>query len=379
MKVELVIPFRYFAAKPEGMPSSPGGFEADSGLRSFQLGLEQAEAGYRAGFDSLNVTEHHYSTSLMSAAPHQLVAALGQRLPDAQFGLYGTDLLLHNPISIAEQYAILDNLVAGRLRFGLLRGTPNEYATYGTNPWESRERFEEAVELVIRVFTEPEPFGWEGRFYRFRNVALVPKPFQRPYPRILLSGNSLASARFAGRMRCDLGISFADPTAAARSVAAYRAGAAEVGWEPVPENILYRHFIVLADSDEEAARIIQNGREPSVRRAEAGMNKQMAALMATVGAALAGAPRGTLSGDARTGTMAQPFVGSPGTVLSRIADVRSQIGMGRIEFAVMGGPRHEDVLRVIELMGRTVILALHEEGVASSAGSRVTQATSRTS
>ena len=74
-------------------------------MRSYEAGLEQCQTAYAAGFDSLNVTEHHYSTGLMSAAPHQLIAALGQRIPEAEFGLYGTDLLLHNPVSIAERPA----------------------------------------------------------------------------------------------------------------------------------------------------------------------------------------------------------------------------------------------------------------------------------
>jgi alkanesulfonate monooxygenase SsuD/methylene tetrahydromethanopterin reductase-like flavin-dependent oxidoreductase (luciferase family) len=365
MKIELVTPFRYFGTTPADAPTSPGDFDAQTGLDSFELGMQQGEAGHAAGFDSLNITEHHYSTGLMSAAPHQVVAALGQRIPSAQFGLYGTDLLLHNPVSIAEQYATLDNLVSGRLRFGLLRGTPNEYATYGTNPWESRERFEEAVELVIRIFAEPEPFGWEGRFYRFRNIAVIPKPFQRPHPRILLSGNSASSAHFAGRMRCDLGISFADPSAAALSVAAYREGAAEVGWEPEPDNILYRHFIVLAESDKEAVTLTQNG-GPGFGGPSGRMNVQMGMLMATVGAAMAGVPRGTPPSPSKLPAMGEPFVGGPDTVLTRIAEVRNQIGMGRIEFAVMGAPRHEDVLRAIALMGETIVPTLHAEDLVSS-------------
>lgn len=121
--------------------------------------------------------------------------------------------------------------------------------------WESRERFEEAVQLVIRTFTEPEPFGWEGRYFRFRNIALFPLPAQRPHPRILLSGNSASSARFAGRMRCDLGISFMPPAQAAACVAAYREAAAESGWEPTADNILYRQFCYVAETGEQARRM----------------------------------------------------------------------------------------------------------------------------
>src|SRR5262249_26379242 len=120
MKVELIVPFRYFGTDPGSALTSLGDFDPQQGLRSFEYGMRQCEAAFAAGFDSINVTEHHYSTGQMSAAPHLLVAALAQRLPTAQFGIYGTDLLLHNPVHVAEQYAVLDNLVSGRLRFGLM-------------------------------------------------------------------------------------------------------------------------------------------------------------------------------------------------------------------------------------------------------------------
>ena len=103
---------------------------------------------------------------------------------------------------------MLDNLLDGRLRIGMLRGTPNEYLTYGSNPWESRERYEEGILLLKACFTEPEPFGWEGRYYRFRNIAVWPRRVQDPHPRILISGNSKDGAIFAGQHGLDLGFSY---------------------------------------------------------------------------------------------------------------------------------------------------------------------------
>ena len=90
----------------------------------------------------------------------------------------------------------------------MLRGTPNEYLTYGSNPWESRERYEEGILLLKACFTEPEPFGWEGRYYRFRNIAVWPRRVQDPHPPILISGNSKDGAIFAGRHGLDLGFSY---------------------------------------------------------------------------------------------------------------------------------------------------------------------------
>ena len=366
MKVEIFTPVVYYGHPVENpdWPFAPRLFDSERGLLSMERGLQQCEAAHAAGFDSLNFAEHHYSTSQMTPAPLLFAAALGQRVPDAQIAILGTDLPLHNPVNVAEQYATLDNLLGGRLRFALLRGTPNEYMTYGTNPWESRERFEEAVALIIRTFTEPEPFGWEGRYFRFRNIALFPLPAQRPYPRILLSGNSVSSARFAGRMHCDLGLSFMPPDQSAASVAAYREAAAEAGWEPTADNILYRQFCYVAETDEQAKADAAESNWPGGSGLFVSRNPELMGVMGMAGAALAGVPQGVRPdpAKARPPVFAPPFLGGPETVLAQIEAVREQVGMGRVELCITGvadAATHERVLRAIELAGQAVIPALH--------------------
>ena len=68
-----------------------------------------------------------------------------------------------NPIRIAEELAMLDTLAPGRIVVGLLRGTTNEYLSYDLNPKEARERTDEGMELILKAWTEPQPFGWQGR------------------------------------------------------------------------------------------------------------------------------------------------------------------------------------------------------------------------
>lgn len=371
MKVEFFNPvvYRGSTAGIVDWPPAARLFESERGIESIRQGLEQFEAAHAAGFDSLNLAEHHYSTSQMTPTPHLFAAALGERVPDAQIAILGTDLPLHNPVAVAEQYATLDNVLGGRLRFGLLRGTPNEYLTYGTNPWESRERFEEAVELLIRCFTEPEPFGWEGRYYRYRTIALFPAPVQRPHPRITLSGNSPSSARFAGRMRADLGISFRSPDAVAASVAAYREAAAEAGWEPSADNILYRQFCYVAESDDQARRDVEQLNWPVGSGPFASRNAELPGVIGRVGAALAGVPQGAAPDMSRVPRQFDvPFVGGPQTVLDQIRTTAEQIGLGRVELAVSGAAgtlSHEQVMRSIMLMGEALVPALHADPVAA--------------
>ncbi|MPY55672.1 LLM class flavin-dependent oxidoreductase [Streptomyces spongiae] len=369
MKVELFTPVAYYGDLDayETWPLRPGWYNSEHGMESMQFGFEQMEAAHEAGFDSLNLAEHHY-TSQLTPVPHLFAAALGERLPDAQIAVNGTDLPLHNPIMVAEQYAMLDNLLGGRLRFALLRGTPNEYMTYGTNPWEARDKFEEGVELVIRALTEPEPFGWEGKYFRSRNTALFPQPVQKPHPRILLSANSVASARFAGRMRCDAGISFMAPEKCGEVVAAYREAAADAGWTPTADNILYRQFAYVAETDEQAREDTAD-KWPQGKGIFATDNLDQLIAMATAGAALAGAPKGAPLDPSMAPKFGEPFLGSPETVLAQIREAERHIGMGRVEFAIVPPSNclsHEQVIRCIKLIGRELVPVLHADAPAAA-------------
>ena len=361
MKVEIFTPVSYYGpVEARTWPTPPRQYDPAHGMRSMEHGFEQCEAAFTAGFDSLNFAEHHYSINQLSPSPIFYAGLLGQRLAKAHIGVLGSDLPLHNPVQLAEEYSMLDNLLGGRLSLGLLRGTPNEYLTYRTNPWESKEAFKEGVRLFIRALTEPEPFGWEGRYYRYRNVSIWPQPVQRPHPRNLLSGNSPDSARFAGEMRCDLGFSFQAPEAAAANLEHYKAAAREAGWEPTADNILYRQFCFVEEDGDRA-------REKMSRLGglfEGGSIDLMMA-MGLAGAAMNGLPKGMPLDPSKGGppVFYPGWIGTPEEALAGIEEIHSAIGMGRAEFIVGGTPRipHDDVLRSLELLGETIIPALHAD------------------
>jgi alkanesulfonate monooxygenase SsuD/methylene tetrahydromethanopterin reductase-like flavin-dependent oxidoreductase (luciferase family) len=360
MKVEIFVPVSYYGPVDKTWPTPPRCYDPQLGMRSMECGMQQCEAAYAAGFDSLNFAEHHYSVNQLSPSPIFYAGILGQRLPDAQIALLGSDLPLHNPVQLAEEYSMLDNLLAGRLRIGLLRGTPNEYLTYGTNPWESKESFKEAVRLFIRALTEPEPFGWEGRYYRYRNVAIWPQPLQRPHPRILLSGNSPDSAAFAGEVGADIGFSFMPPEKCAANLEHYRDAARAAGWEPTADNILYRQFCFVGETDEKA----------NVGRADlsglfASSSVDVMMTMALAGAAMGGLPKGVPLDPSKAPPMhfSPGWFGTPEQVLDSIRETHEVVGMGRVEFIVGGTPAcpHEAVVESLALMGETIVPALHAD------------------
>src|SRR6266571_5067136 len=110
------------------------------------------------------------NTSPVWSTPNPMVmaGALTQRVKHAKIALLGANIPILNPVRVAEEFAMLDALTGGQVVAGMLRGTSNEYVTYGVNPSESRDRFEEALELIVRAWTEPQPFSWQGRYYEYR-------------------------------------------------------------------------------------------------------------------------------------------------------------------------------------------------------------------
>ncbi len=93
----------------------------------------------------------------------------------------------------------VDLLSGGRLEFGAGRGTwKQNFDTFGV-PWEERsQRLEEALDIIERAWTSPR-FSYCGHYYDFDAVEVVPKPVQRPCPRIHIAANSPATAVFTGR------------------------------------------------------------------------------------------------------------------------------------------------------------------------------------
>ena len=96
----------------------------------------------------------------------------------------GNSLALYNPPTrVAEEYAYIDCLSGGRLIAGFVLGTPMDSVfAYGMPPIEMRERFEEARQLILRAWTEPEPFAFNGKYNKLRYVNIWPRPIQKRIP-----------------------------------------------------------------------------------------------------------------------------------------------------------------------------------------------------
>jgi alkanesulfonate monooxygenase SsuD/methylene tetrahydromethanopterin reductase-like flavin-dependent oxidoreductase (luciferase family) len=110
-----------------------------------------------------------------------------------------TLLPLHSPVKIAEQAATADLLSDGRLELGVGRGTaPLHYAGYDIPQEQSRERFEEALDFILKAWTH-ETFSHEGKYFRARELTIVPRPVQIPHPPVRIAANSPDTFPLAAR------------------------------------------------------------------------------------------------------------------------------------------------------------------------------------
>ena len=104
---------------------------------------------------------------------------------------------------------MLDVISGGRIISGFVRGIGAEYHSYGVEPHHSRERFHEALDLIVRAWTEPGPFAWDGKHYRYRYVNPWPRPLQQPHPPISIPSQGRAETiEWAAERRYPLACTF---------------------------------------------------------------------------------------------------------------------------------------------------------------------------
>ena len=158
-------------------------FNPELGADLYNEYLDEYEFSEEVGFDGLMLNEHHNTPTCMGAAMNLEAAILARITKKAKIVLLGNPLpIFDNPIRLAEELAEIDMISRGRLVSGFVRGTGIESWATNTNPVHNRERFEEAHDLIIKTWTTPGPFRWEGRHYQFRVVNPFERPLQKPSP-----------------------------------------------------------------------------------------------------------------------------------------------------------------------------------------------------
>lgn len=265
-----------------GWPISNRRFDAATAQDLFRAYIDAKVYCEECGFDEIGSNEHHMSPFGMMPNPNLIGAALIERTKTARIFQCGNLLPLTNPLRIAEEYAMLDVMSGGRLMAGLMRGIPHEYVAYNIPPDDSWSMMREGVDLILKAWTETEPFGWEGEHYQFRAVSIWPKPVQTPHPPLVMSGGSETSARFAAEYRAIMGIlRVTDLGQAQDLIDIYTAQAREDGWEPGPDRFMVGVPTAVAETFEEAKRVLHDGTQYFFNVLQGGINRALQLVIQT--------------------------------------------------------------------------------------------------
>jgi len=218
--------------------------------------FDELERADKLGWDSVCVNEHHQNAYGTMPSPNIMAAVLTQRVKRAKIGIIGNALPLHDdPLRVAEEIAMLDVISGGRIISGFVRGTGMEYYSYNINPTISRERMEEAHDLLIQAWTRPGPFAVEGEHYRYRYVNTWPRPIQQPPPIWLPGTASLETIDFAAKYKYPYMTVFMPMEQRKRAYDMYRRVAEErYGYEAKPDQLAFCVPVFLAETDEIAMR-----------------------------------------------------------------------------------------------------------------------------
>jgi len=220
--------------------------------------LDELVLADELGFDGVCVNEHHSTAYGMMPAPNVLAGALARQTTNATVCVLGRALpIVDEPLTIAEEFAMLDNLLAGRFVAGFVRGIGAEYHASGANPAFSHERFHEAHDLIVRAWTETGPFAFEGKHYHYQYVNLWPRPYQDPHPPIWVpsqgSTETIEWSAYPDRKYTYL-ITFSPIESVRRNMAGYCRQAEDYGYQAPPSQLGWALPVYIAETDEIAHR-----------------------------------------------------------------------------------------------------------------------------
>lgn len=224
--------------------------------------VREAVLADRLGADIVWLAEHHFDGISVYADPMVLAGALAASLHHAGLGFAVIQTALHHPIRLAEQMALLDHLMKGRLIVGLGRGSSYniyDYQGFGIDHREAQERLDEAEAIMLKAWTESE-FTHDGRFWQLQVPMLRPRPYTQPHPAVIRGSSGDASLVELARQGKPFMMNVQSLETTARRVDLYRLTMHESGYDEatVTRNLaaswVWRNFHV-AHSDEAAARV----------------------------------------------------------------------------------------------------------------------------
>lgn len=220
----------------------------------YRRGLEICELAEELGLDGVWVAEHHFRDFGALPNPAVFLAAAAQRTRRIRLGPAVAVLPFHSPITVAEDYALVDRLSGGRLDMGVGSGTlPVEFAGFGIDPAEKRDRLDESLAALERLWTGSER-ELAGKYVAIGGMSLNVVPTQSPMPPIYVATTRPEGAYAVGRSGRHL-LTIASASLPrlddlAPILAAYGRGLAEGGHDRAQAQAAVNILTHVAESDE---------------------------------------------------------------------------------------------------------------------------------
>ena len=358
-------------------------FNPSIGSQIYNEHLDEWEFCEDIGFDGLMLNEHHNTPTCLGAAMNLEAAILARITKDPKIVLMGNILPIHeNPVRLAEELAEIDMISGGRLVSGFVRGVGTETWATNVNPVHNRERFEEAHDLILKIWTTPGPFRWEGKHYQFRVVNPFQRPLQVPHPPVWAPGTgSEDTVLWCAERHYPYFYLGLVPSSFAKMQAIYKDAARDQGYEAGPEHFGYMLPVFVQDTDEQAKEngrgfleaLVGVGRVPlpreyqappgymTFRKASEGEDSRAAAVRAARGGDLL--RYGPISDEDYQAMIDDNrlVMGSPETVIRKIREVLSEVQPGVLcMWTNDGSITHDNAMRCLQLIDQEVLPATRE-------------------
>lgn len=312
-----------------------------SQVEAFEESFAHVRQAEEQGLHGVWLAESHFTPDrAVLASPLIIAAAIAGMTRRMKIGTAVHLLPLGNPIRMAEDVATLDHVSNGRLEFGVGRSSaPGSYEGYGVAYAESKDRMFEALEVMIRAWTQ-ERFSYDGHFYHYEDVCLVPKPYQTPYPPIRIAATTDDTFPVLGEMGVPIfiGLRTAGLPVVMQQVRTYIDAWREAG-HPGEPDVALRVPVYVAETAERAV----SEPEESFMRQFRRLGGQLASSVAAAGADhlesrthRAEVLAAVTWEDALREKVA---VGTPAMVIDRLHEMQEQLHLSRVVCEFNAGER----------------------------------------
>lgn len=223
---------------------------------SYEQDLREVIAADELGFDEAWISEHIGVHRIdTQPAPELFIAAAAQRTTHIKMGVGVRVLPLYHPVNVATSATACDHLTGGRYLFGFGPGAAGDLQTRqrGIPGSERHGRMKESMDLIIRCWTETEPFDHDGEFFHGRDINVLPKPLQQPYMPICLASTTPSAVEWAGR--CGFGLltsQYESPSSLVDLAAHFARGRAEAGHPARRDQLTVTRQVYVSESTRHA-------------------------------------------------------------------------------------------------------------------------------